>query len=1810
MNELLNYLNNYTKKRKNKHRFSAVMVCLAVIVSFTVSVGLIEPAESASGELICGMEEHEHTQDCFELICGFDDEVEEETAVETTVSYSEETTETTTSTEETTTADTETATTDIETTETIISTYTDESAPVSVHVHSDECYRLICLTEAHLHKQDCYNQPAETEPATTEISTSASTSTGTDTTTSTEQTTETSTTTTELSEEIYEPNAALFGELYKDRVNILADETEEAGYKFYYTGGEANQLYAHDYFTYHNTATGEPTKNIVRTYNGNTYSYAYNFNGVNSNRYVSVKTESNGVLILIFGDGDNFKVKVLNEATNQSTEKEFKSGDDGIMVVPVVQGVNYKVTQSGGTTKARLVYAEFVPAVTPKNDRIYRIRDAATGLYLGVTEKGNGTTIKTGQYNAEDRGSYFKFISSDNGTFQMYPQLDYSDVATQMVDCSGSGNIQTYDVRNDYENNRKHSFISNGDGTFKIKTTAKDNNTYYWKVENEQVIGDTIVDNSGSFILEEEIIDTSQTYLIKNVRSGYYLHREDVLKLKDSNDSDKDNNKNEEIEISAIKTQIIQKNEVGSDSQFKFIPTGSYNEFYIVSADEIYAFTTERVSAGTLLKYSAFERADNQKFHVELLDDGTYRIYQIDETGEKFYIEISDTALNDYDAINDIRDINENAVADIAVFNDAKRHQQFYLFPVTNPVGVSDKNRRVEARVIFGDYNDGKITINGEGEDVDTRIRYDDPLYVPTFNLMYGSGDKADKPYQKVDGELVIDRTKARKDWCYQYNYVWDLGNNTDSYYIKLDGVTKGNNAPDTISFGDKTFNVYYLVDTYFGHPGNYPDSVNAPTETYPINAPTSTDDQIVYIFLDLVEKDIYNFNLSFKKRWDGYNENGYKNRPLEKIRIQLQRLKDGKWVEYKPADFGETYDFTCDFQVISADGKNKKYVHKDAIGGETELYRILTADGTVDHYETRNADGTIKNTYSPEYFNYETLSKNNPNWLTDSNTYKVKLHLEESEWNNIVITYNGENNPTHFTNGYYFSWGNIPKGSYRVVETQSFYDADDNNVFDTSKGDRDTSSEYYYMSFPPSRETRGVLHIQNFTKDMVLDIQKKWYDDTGTVEARNPGKTVKVNIYRSLEKIDDPKKSDFMDGAICSGVEVTNDNIILKTTGNCPELLLKNENDQKYYYYIQEVKVDGYLLKNGNDDGFVKNVNGNFYVDYEDGDGRKFIIENKAKIGIKLNKEWYDTENDANNNTNKMTFAEGNEPNAEFEIYKSDRLGTPLYSNGEFKVEYGYYKDNHYTAKATQTLTHIADAKIDKNGQFEIYSGEENKGEGTSKVISDQLHIFGDEEVFNGTKTFNADATTKGVFEPQKDWDKENDYYMLPVGSDNRLYVKPRHGFGGILELTFEKVQDTDHIRWFDGDNKYLNEFDDYESGKDLVVTYPMDDGDNKYICRTGVEGTTVPRLKSAVFYPYNYYYIREKTGDTCELINGDSNGFVVLQDTNKYYLNLSADSDETRFPIVTAKNVPKVNLDITKKWHNSKNEEIAINDKSMRFQIYTAYQNITPQTVDSLEKYTDTLTVKTGNNNTSQIAYKEGGYYELTNGSLNIIDLPAFKIGDDQKYHKLYYYVREVDGNYTITNTNAKNGFIPYESEKYGTAYDDTSSNSGKYNFVNKPEFEITVKKTWLREDKEVDLNKASMQMNFRLYRTTNTTNDPNSDNLVGEYVTENRTKLIQNLDAYDSNGKKYNYYIVEISSDGNYYVDNYIVTYSVTNASWDKYDEYPVINVTNQAKPQNYELPKTGGSGTHGYTAAGGTVVLLSAAVLLLKRRKKTT
>ncbi len=1771
MNELLNHLNNYAKKRKNKHRFSAVMVCLAVIVSFTVYIGLIEPAESASGQLACGMEEHEHTQDCFELICGFDDESEEEISVDTTEIGSEETTETTCETEETTTEKTETTT----------STEAEETAPV--HVHSDKCYRLICLTEAHLHKQDCYNQPVETtEPdATTE--TSASISTGT--TMSTEQTTETTTTTTKLSEEVYELNAALFGELYMGRVSVLADETVETGYKFYYTGGKANQLYAHSYFGYHSTAIGEPTSNIVRTYNGNTYNYAYNFNGANSERFVSLNTQFNGTLILLWGEGDDFKVKVLNEATNQSTEKEFKTGYDGIMVVPVTQGVNYKITQSGGKSNARLVYAEFVPTVTPVDGGTYRIRNVKTGLYIEM-----GDIVKVGDENkqyiqqggntpSDDKRNDFKFSYTRDDYYQILPQRDTS----KAVDYSKNDNILgTYTKRNYAtltENdknkilNQEFKFVKNKvndveDGTYKIYTryygnTQKDD-TYCLELGEDGKIISAIASTSTNttnyyqdFIIVEatEMVKPEvvyppatideKTYLIKNVRSRLYVHNDDG--------------------------NIVQQKDVGADSQFKFISTGTAGEYYIVSADGKYALTTDQnITNGTDVKYSGFSHAENQKFYAEQMENGSIRFYQIDNNGKKFYLEIEGEAIND------------GAEVDLGEADKVKDNQCFFLVPVIEPVEVEEKHTRVEARVIFADYNDGKI-------DENTRNLYDEPAWIPTFSL-YKNGNLE----ENKDGNLVVDVSSARKDWCYQYNYVWDLGesNTNDKYYVALNGVNN-----NQITLNGKTFNVYYLKDTELNHPGNNGNS-NAPAEAYKQTPYSQAGDQIIYIFLDPVVEQWWGgtnppgtFDLSMKKRWDGHNSDGFDNRKKEKIQIQLQKLvtENGveKWVEYNPADLGENYRSIIYYEKnnISNNFVDKTFTYNNV--------PLVSADVPEDQRLTRvvpGVEGEVAwQTVDGDYVNKTVLeqAQGAKDGETVAKANRLELVLHYNEWNNVILSYDKGNKPSHFQEGYYMNWKALPYGNYRVIETMSFYDANENDVFD--EGDRDTSNEYYYMSYPPMRDSRGVLHIQNFTKDMVLDIQKEWYDNTETEKMDNPGKTVKVNIYRSLEKIDDPKESNFGDGAIYSNVEVKDDNIILKTTDKHEKLLLKTTSEQKYYYYIQEVSVDGYKLFNGNDDNFVKSTNGKYYVDYEDGDGRKFILKNKADFSLNIEKKWY--QGDVN-----IDYYNIEDPpiRPEFEIYKADIAGTPVVSTANntisYAVEYTYVTAANTKAETQITKTEVSleligEAKVDESGNLKIIYNNNTTTTSVDTLLKtsklDMSEIV--EEVTPQTGFLNKklirDKNDNVVID-------NNNYITIKKGGIFWAGTKNNDKRKGTLTIeVYEEDREKDIDIWFcdkgiHNDDIYFPKVKDYNG---TIKFSNLNLGGN-YRIRASAE----LRISKITFTLDNYYYIREKNSDSYTLLNGDDNGFVK-NENGTYYTQITASNKN---PTITAKNTADVEIDITKEWTPS-NAEIS---KEMNFEIYKAYAQGTP--VTDGEGYKVTV-----NNADYQLTKIDGTYKTNGEGNLDITNLPAFE-EKDGTYHKLYYYVREIEGNYTTSD--AINGFIPYESGQYGTAFNDTSSNSGKYNFVNTPKLEITVNKTWLDADGNTDYNNSSKEMKFILYRTTNDSFNPETDYRVGEYETKNLTKLIQNLDAYDSSGKKYNYYIVEISSDGNYSVDNYIVTYSETNVSWNKDGKQPVINVTNQAKPQNYELPETGGIGTLGYTVTGGAIILLSAMILLFKRR----
>ena len=1213
------------------------------------------------------------------------------------------------------------------------------------------------------------------------------------------------------------------------------------------------------------------------------------------------------------------------------------------------------------------------------------------------------------------------------------------------------------------------------------------------------------------------------------------------------------------------------------------------------------------------------------------MDDDSVRFYQINN-GVKYYLGVKD------------KSINSGAQFELKEADRVNDYQCFFIVPVPKTDIIQEGKTRIEARVIFADYNDGKVTDN-------MRNIYDEAVWTPTFSL-YKNGNLE----ENQDGNLVIDVTAARKDWCYQYNYVW-YQNDTDSqYHVALEGV---NDDTKQVVINNKTFNVYYLDDTYFNHPGSNGDVANAPTGKYKQNASEfkKSGDQIIYIFLDPVVERWWNgnnapstINISMKKRWDGYNEGyGFQNRPKEKIKVQLQRWDETNkiWKAYTGANFADAIgrEITSTFQVVDENKENRRFVNKKAllIGTEQGDYvkRVYTAEGVMQYeiwrtkVEGENADKKLA-TKEADYFSYSNLLNNN--WLfTDeqykadnNNNVKCSLHLIEKDWNNIILSVNNASNPSHFEGGFYFNWGGLPYGNYRVVETQSFYDADDNNVFDPSKGDRDTSQEYYYMSYPPMRDSRGVLHIQNFTKDMVIEVQKKWQDDKGGDMTLT--KPIEFEVYRCLG---DPRNS-VPENLDLVGKFTTNENGYAfitsreKVSGepetseyyyNVDNMETKN-GDTKYHYFIKEIVPDGYKLINGNEEGYVlKNGSTNDYsVDYEDGDSRKFIITNKAKIGLRVEKEWY---NNSVSDENKIDYYNNNTDNPiypKFKIYKGDRPGTPEKNSGS-----GYSVNG-----SDLTLLKNGDKdefKIGSDGYFELVSDENDK-HGDSSYFNDKLNMLSDTKIAltletdikgNYLRFGNPPPTTVNGIISFENGD------IMWFGSNNKIqpYIS------GILTFeiaNFNEANYTDSARieicerTFNSSNKETVSYKIKGSGGKINIPNVYIDGN----CRVQCKECNIT-INNVYFTNNAYYYIQEIKDDNYTLSNGDSNGFVKIGDN--FYTTITANN---HYPVVTAQNIPKVNLDITKEWYADADMEKqleGISNKSMKFKIYKAFAQGTPKetTVDntascylesgnttcSLSEYTGVIKVKNDSTTTTTVSRSNGYYTTPADGKLSIIELPAYDpVTENDKtiYKKVYYYIQEADGNFKLLNGNDC-GFVQNGGNTYGTSFED----NGNYIFQNQPTIDLTVNKIWKNANGESYNAMVSTEIKFKVYRKIeNGEFMPVPENGT-DYVTSGLKKVIEGLDAYDENGNIYTYYIKEIDGE-TYFLSGFNVKYNdKTNPeecafSWNKDGEKPVINITNQAKPQNYELPETGGSGTHGCTAAGGTIVLLSAAVLLLKRRKK--
>ena len=132
-NKLLPQADKYSKKRNSRKRWYTIISVLACVVVFCTTYALILPAITMEQSAYCGIEGHEHGEECYEkqLICGYDEETETTQAVHvhTDACYEES--------------------------QVLICDKEENEG----HVHDESCIQteqvLIC-TEEHEHTDECY----------------------------------------------------------------------------------------------------------------------------------------------------------------------------------------------------------------------------------------------------------------------------------------------------------------------------------------------------------------------------------------------------------------------------------------------------------------------------------------------------------------------------------------------------------------------------------------------------------------------------------------------------------------------------------------------------------------------------------------------------------------------------------------------------------------------------------------------------------------------------------------------------------------------------------------------------------------------------------------------------------------------------------------------------------------------------------------------------------------------------------------------------------------------------------------------------------------------------------------------------------------------------------------------------------------------------------------------------------------------------------------------------------------------------------------------------------------------------------------------------------------------------------------------------------------------------------------------------------------------------------------------------------------------------------------------------------------------
>lgn len=1422
--------------------------------------------------------------------------------------------------------------------------------------------------------------------------------------------------------------------------------------------------------------------------------------------------------------------------TLPSTKEELVEGKLSKMEYEVSAGLNIIKPKYG----QRLYYIEYVPyentASSIQSGQAYTLH---TNNGKGFVLSSDGTKlVQFPEDSAQD--TTFVFEDAGDGSYYIKNGDKYVTIGATPTNNKESFKLEAKNnsapdrqkfivgTGKDDDGNTYFTFKSkqkNGDDEFYINATHSQDDTENNRVSPYTNTTGTHAGNQRFTLVPVSTENTAanlagKTIMLRNVNSNLYLE------APDSN---------------STTGKLTQQNKGNDDEDQQFLLEDAGNGYYYIkSVGKSTAQNGKYVTIGTdgaaNGEGSAVMLADKdttnnrQKFKFTKNTDGSYTISP--KSNEEMCIEIGSWATNAGATANQYWIVHPGDDQ-----NDNEANKKFFMEVVssTQSTQQTDTNTgntpldegkiRIEARVIFGDYKDTYSATENVGQKNTNFWGLENKIYFQLFNgnnQQVGSDAKStqvNKDMLVLTGDNIgtgvneglwlngsvtaesyanLKNDEARKDWCYQYNHFFDITpDNNAQYYVKLKDVDNSNH----ITIAGTRYKVYYLRDTELNHPGTN-GTVNAPDDVYKTDASSfkSSDSQIIYIFLfpDPNTPTTGKLDISMKKRWDGHNSKGEGNRPKEKIQIQLQRLINvngqDKWVEYNPSS---TYfqNSTDDKNYVSYINYEKDNIKDNFVNMNTEglvspdvpeekrLSR--TVNGVEEYWIAKNGGGYINKevlaaapSSKGEGSNYENVKRED----------RLQVALQYEEWNNVILSYDKGNKPSHFQKGYYMNWSQLPHGQYRVVETMSFYDVDDDDVYDPSKGDRDTSGEYFYMVYPPARDSNGVLHIQNFTKDMVLDVEKKWYsDEEATNEIPSPNnKPIVFDIYRSLSQVDEPSESMEYVGRYETGAD---GKIELKTTENDtvirPELKLRNENGQKYFYYIKEVgvRIDGNTIDTSsftqignNHNGFVaskydeENEKWIYGADFEAGDGRKFFIKNQQHYGIKVEKKF--KINGVDVPYSKLI---GNKPEVKFELYGSPNMVSNPTINGLTKIG------------GERTITGDGDGTV--------------RFLNTDSDLKNQIVV---PEMFNGTKTYNNG--NGGVFEPNGSatWTKNGseDYYS-GFKNNSPLWIKPNRS--GKLVVSFTNDTDASNVTLLDKTNNVdhgnLTPISIISNSSEIVITYNLTSNitPNNGYYNFRLAGNNTTKLKSAVFYPDYYYYIRELPDSTGRytLSNGDTNGFVQTNGTN-YYLNLTS---EAPFANATAINEPnEMQLSINKKWYKTMdgNAELTTDRPSSYFKLYKATAQMKTVNMAQLTQVTDftgiTLTGLSAANGIITKTYGAAGTIE---------DLPTY-IQNGTVYNKLYYYIQEVDSNgnplkgATLRNADS-NDFIADAAGNYGSYLDEAdakgdndetiSGTARTYNFENVPTIDLKVKKTWGNGTTKKD------EVTIYLYRSAQASNGTQS-------------------------------------------------------------------------------------------------------------------